>query len=405
MGTPRRILVVGASLAGVAAAEELRRLGFDGQLTLVGEESRRPYDRPPLTKSVLAGGDPVDCSLRSAQWHEELGIELRSATRAAGLDLARPAVELASGERLGYDGLVLATGSVPRQLPGPALEGVFTVRTIDDALALRAALTPGARLVVVGGGFIGAEVAATARGLGVEVAIVEGEEAPLARSLGAEIGELVAQVHANRGVEVRCGVAVAGLEGDGRVARVRLADGSALAADVVVVGLGARPATAWLDGSGLELGDGVVCDAFCRASAPGVVAAGDVARWQHPRLGAVRIEHWENAVTQGRFAAGALLGSELEPYAPVPYVWSDQYEHKIQFVGRREPGDELVVIDGSLADRRFVAAYVRGERVTAAVTFDRKAAAMRIRRQLREEVTTLSDLSPRPESSTGVAPR
>ena len=384
---PRSVVVVGASVAGVAAAEELRRLGFEGALTVVGAESRPPYDRPPLTKAVLAGGDPADAALRSAEWPDELGIELRLGTRATGLDLAGSAVELDSGARLGYAGLVLATGSIPRRLPGPALDGAFTLRTLDDALALRAALTPGARLVVVGGGFIGAEVAATARRLGVEVTLLEADSAPLGRSLGAEIGQLVAQVHADEGVEVRCGAAVAGLEGEGRIAGVRLVDGALLAADVVLVGLGVRPATGWLEGSGLLLRDGVVCDAFCRASAPAVVAAGDVARWRHPRLGEMRVEHWENAVAQGRFAAGALLGTGAEPYAPVPYVWSDQYEHKLQVVGRPQPGDSLVVLDGSLEERRFVAAYLRGERVTAAVTCNRRAAAMRIRGLLRAGAT------------------
>lgn len=390
---PRSVVVVGASVAGVAAAEELRRRGFDGPLTVVGEEARAPYDRPPLTKAVLAGEDPAACALRPPAWPQELGIDLRTGTRAARLDPAARTVELASGERLAYEGLVLATGSTPRELPGPSLAGVFTVRTLDDALALRAALVPGARLVVVGGGFIGAEVAATARGLGAEVTIVEGEATPLARALGAEIGGFVARMHAEEGVEMRCGVPVAGLEGERRVERVRLADGSALAADVVVVGLGVRPNTAWLEGSGLALEDGVPCDAFCRTAAPGVLAAGDVARWEHPRLGSVRIEHWENAVAQGRFAAGALLGLEGEPYAPVPYVWSDQYGHKIQIVGRREHGDELVVVDGSLAERRCVAAYVAGGgRVTAAVTVDRRATAMRIRGLLRSGLG-LADLT------------
>jgi NADPH-dependent 2,4-dienoyl-CoA reductase/sulfur reductase-like enzyme len=431
---PRSIVVVGASVAGVAAAEELRRLGHDGPLTVIGEERHAPYDRPPLTKAILVGADPAACALRSAEWPEELDVDLRAGIRAERLDLAARELELTGGERLTYDGLVLATGSTPRRLPGPtpegaerplaswqlagsaldgaapdtpararrALDGVFAVRTLDDSLALRGALMPGARLVVVGGGFIGAEVAATARGLGVDVTIVEGEATPLARALGAEVGGFVARMHADEGVEVRCGVAVAGLEGDGRVERVRLADGSALAADVVVVGLGVRPNTAWLEDSGLTIADGVVCDGFCRA-APGVVAAGDVARWEHPRHGSVRIEHWENAVAQGRFAAGALLGTETEPFAPVPYVWSDQYGHKLQIVGRREAGDEFVVVDGSLAERRFVAAYVAGDgRVTAAVTVDRRATAMRIRGLLRAGLT-LTDLTAQLEGSPTVA--
>lgn len=427
---PRSVVVVGASVAGVAAAEELRRLGHDGPLTVIGEESRAPYDRPPLTKAILAGGEPESCTLRSAEWPEELEIDLRTGTRAEHLDLSERTLELSSGERLKYDGLLLATGSTPRQLPGlqreraasswqlpvsaldgavpdtpsRALAGVFTIRTLDDSLALRAALVPGARLVVVGGGFIGAEIAVTARGLDIEVAIVEGEATPLARSLGPEIGAEVARMHADEGVEMHCGLPVAGLEGHGRVERVRLADGSALDTDVVVVGLGVRPATGWLEDSGLDLDDGVLCDSFCRTAAPGVVAAGDVARWQHPRLGSVRIEHWENAVAQGRFAAGALLGTATEPYAPVPYVWSDQYGHKIQIVGRREPRDELVVLDGSLEERRFVAAYVTADqRVTAAVTFDRRATAMRIRGLLRAGVD-LAELTAELEQAANASP-
>jgi 3-phenylpropionate/trans-cinnamate dioxygenase ferredoxin reductase subunit len=386
VATSGGVVVVGASIAGIAAVEELRRRGFDGPITMVGEEAGPPYDRPPLTKAVLAGGDPADCALRSAEWPEELEVEMRSGTRAVRLDLGARELELDQGERLGFDDLILATGSVPRRLPGPPLDGVFTVRTLDDALALRQALVPEARLVVVGGGFIGAEVAATARRAGLTVTIVEGEATPLARSLGPEIGALIAQIHTDEGVEVRCGLRVAGLEGEGRVERVRLADGTAIEADAVVVGLGVRPCTDWLESSGLTLGDGIVCDSFCRASAARVFAAGDVARWDHPRLGQVRIEHWENAVAQGRFAAGALLGLEDEPYAPVPYVWSDQYEHKLQIVGRPGPDDDLVVVEGSFEERRFLAAYVAGTRVTAAVTLNRRASAMRARGMLREGI-------------------
>lgn len=379
---PRRIVVVGASVAGIAAVEGLRRLGYDGALTVVGEEAHAPYDRPPLTKAMLAG-TATDCTLRPAGWADEHAVDLRRATRAVRLDAAARVVETAAGERLPYDGLVVATGATPRQLPGPRLEGVFTIRTLDDAVGLRDALVPDARLVVVGGGFIGAEVAATARGLGAEVTIVEGDPAPLARALGEEVGALVAEIHADEGIVLRCGVAVAGLEGDGRVERVRLADGAAIEADVVVVGLGVRPATGWLLDSGLRLDDGVVCDPYLRTSAPGVLAAGDVARWDHPQLGAVRIEHWENAVAQGRFVAGALLGEEPEPFAPVPYVWSDQHAHKIQVVGRRAASDAFVVVDGSLAERRFVGVYVDGDRVTAAVAFNRRSAVMRVRQLLR----------------------
>jgi len=387
-GRTDRIVVVGASVAGVAAVEELRRLGHDGEIVMVGGEAHAPYDRPPLTKAVLAGRrDADDCALRSAGWADELDVELRRSTSAVDLDLRTRTVTLADGEELAYDGLVVATGATPRMLAGPELDGALCLRTLDDALALRDMVVAGARLVVVGGGFIGAEVAATARRLGAQVTIVERDAAPLFRALGEAVAALVADVHAGEGVQLRCGVPVAGIEGRGRVERVLLADGTAIAADAVVVGLGVAPATGWLERSGLGLRDGVVCDAYCRASVPGVVAAGDVARWSHPRLGSVRVEHWENAVAQGRHAAAALLSAAAEPYAPVPYVWSEQYDHKLQVVGHRRPGDELVVLDGTLEERRFVGVYVRGDEVTAAVTLDRAASAMRIRRVLRGPAT------------------
>ncbi|HWI73816.1 MAG TPA: FAD-dependent oxidoreductase, partial [Baekduia sp.] len=275
----------------------------------------------------------------------------------------------------------------------------------DDAVALRALLAPGVRLVVVGGGFIGAEVAATARSLGAEVTIVEMEPTLLARSVGVAIGSTLAEVHDEAGVALRCGVPVAGVEGDGRVERVRLADGRAIEADVVVVGLGVRPSTDWLLGSGLELADGIVCDASCRASAPGVVAAGDVARWAHPRLGPVRIEHWENAVMQGRAAATTLLAAgPPAAYAPVPYVWSDQYEHKIQVVGRPGPDAELLVVDGSLAERRFVALYVERDVVTGAIALGRPRSVLKIRRLLHDDVTVAQVLDVLADGGRPAAP-
>ncbi len=386
----KRIVVVGASVAGIAAAEELRQLGFDGTLVVLGDETWTPYDRPPLTKAVLAGRQSAEESaLRHPRWHEDLAIDLRLGVRAIGLDLNERVVELASGERLGFDGLVLTTGAVPRTLGlvDRPLAGVFTLRTLDDSLALHQAIAGGASVAVVGGGFIGAEVAATARQLGAAVTLVEAEHAPLARAVGSRIGTAFAELHADHGVTVRCGVPVTGLEGEERVERVRLADDAAISADVVVIGLGVRPATEWLDGSGLAIKDGIVCDAFCRASAPGVVAAGDVARWEHPRLGSIRIEHWENAVTQGRAAASALLGSATEPYAPVPYVWSDQHDRKVQLVGLPRPDDQLLVVDGSIEERRFLALYTRDDQVSAAISFNRPASITRVRRMLHTSVT------------------
>ena len=392
--------MAGASVAGVAAADELRRLGYDGELVVLGEETRTPYDRPPLSKEVLAGAQE-ECPLRPAQWAGDLDINVRLGETAIRLDLDDRAVELASGEKVGFDGLVISTGSTPRVLAGPRLEGVFTLRTLDDSLALREAIAAGGRVVVVGGGFIGAEVAATARRVGAEATIVEAEQVPLERAIGAKMGSLLAGVHADQGVDLRCGVPVAGLEGDGRVERVRLADGSVIAADVVVIGLGVRPTTDWLAGSGLATNDGVVCDAFCRASAPGIVAAGDVARWNHPQLGSVRIEHWENAVTQGRVAAGTLLGAD-DPYDPVPYVWSDQYDLKIQIVGLPTSNDKVVFLDGAPEDLHFVALYRRGNQVTGAISFNRPGSIMKIRRRLRSSAT-VSEVEGALQTTTTVA--
>ena len=385
---------MGSSVAGLAAADALRALGFDGSVILLGAERRTPYDRPPLTKAVLAGRQtPAECALRAEGWAADLDLDLRLGTTATGLDLGRRTVEVDSGPPVAFDRLVVATGSTPRTLAlgGRRLEGVFTLRTMDEALAIRSAIGAGAKVVVVGGGFIGAEVAATARRLGAEVTILEADQAPLARALGSQIGSLLARIHADEGIAVRCGVPVADLEGETRIERVRLADSAAIDADVVIVGLGARPATEWLEGSGLEIRDGVVCDAFCRASAPGVVAAGDAARWEHPRLGSIRIEHWENAVTQGRAAANALLEARpAGPYDPVPYVWSDQYDYKLQLVGLPGLGDDLLVIDGQFDERRFLALYTRDGRVTAAVAIGRPRAIMRVRRLLRADVSVSS---------------
>jgi NADPH-dependent 2,4-dienoyl-CoA reductase/sulfur reductase-like enzyme len=283
--------------------------------------------------------------------------------------------------------VVIATGAAPRRLPGqPALEGVHLLRSLDDSLALRAALERRPRVAVVGAGFIGAEVAASCRARGVEVTVVEPLPAPLARALGGEIGGVVAALHRDHGVDLRLGVGVAAIEGAGRVERLTLSDGARLEADVVVVGIGAAPETGWLEGSGLALDDGVVCDSYCSA-APGIFAAGDVARWLNPLFGeAMRVEHWTNAVEQGSYVAERLAGSDVgaQPFAPVPFFWSDQYDAKLQFAGRMRGDDTLRVVAGSLAERKFTALYGRAGRLTAVLTMSRPRDLAKYRRLVAE---------------------
>ena len=386
------VVVVGASLAGVQAADTLRENGFDGRLVLVGAEPHLPYDRPPLSKELLAGtGSADEIVLRPAGHYASLGIEMVLGTTATGLDLDRRLVHLAGEDHapLPFAGLVIATGAAPRRLSGRSdLEGVHVLRTIDDCLTISAALDGSPRVVVVGAGFIGAEVAATCRARGLDVTVVEALQVPLARAVGPAIGAALASLHREHGVALRTGVGVAALEGTGRVERVALADGSVIEADLVVVGVGVSPQTGWLDGSGLFLDNGVVCDAACVA-APGVVAAGDVARWENRLFGGfMRVEHWTNAVEQGAAAASSLLataaGEEPQPFAPVPYFWSDQYGLRIQYVGASRPGDEMVVVDGSLDDRRFVAIYGRDGRIVAALAVGRARKLMSYRRMIAE---------------------
>lgn len=375
-------LIVGASLAGLRCAQALRAAKHEGDVVLVGDEPHVPYDRPPLSKQVLTGEwDAAKIVLGEAP-----DVDLRLGVRATDLDLAGRSVGVHGGDRLAFEHLVIATGAAPRQLPGgeASLDGVFTLRTLDDALAIKAALEARPRrVVVVGAGFIGAEVAAVARTLGLEVTILEALPTPLARGLGPTLGPAVAAIHGDHGVELRTGVAVDALEGDGRVQRVVLTDGSSVEAEVVVVGIGVLPNTGWLEGSGLTVGDGVVCDATLRA-APGVWAIGDVARWPHPLLGdeLVRIEHWTNAVEQAQHVGRCIATGEPAPFGTVPFVWSDQYDHRIQVLGRPGADDDVHVVSGSFEERRFVALTADGQRLTGAVGMDDPKRTMRARRAL-----------------------
>ncbi|HWO94330.1 MAG TPA: FAD-dependent oxidoreductase, partial [Dehalococcoidia bacterium] len=353
------------------AVEGLREGGHEGRITLVGAETHLPYDRPPLSKQLLAGAWESDrLTYRDGDAMSALNVTTMLGRRAVSLDLQNRTVGLDTGEPLSFDGLVIATGASPRTLPGtPALPGIYTLRTLDDALALRAEFERGPRVAVVGAGFIGAEVAATARERGLDVTLIEAFPVPLVRAIGEEMGRICATLHFDHGVDVRLGVGVEAFGGTGRLERVLLSDGTAVEADVAIVGIGVMPNTQWLESSGLELRDGVVCDAYCQAGAPGVYAAGDVARWYNPLFEEeMRVEHWTNAAEQGRAAALNLLaGAEKSTeYSPVPYFWSDQYGLTLQFVGHHGPGDEVEVVHGSPDERKFVALYRRGDRLVGA---------------------------------------
>jgi NADPH-dependent 2,4-dienoyl-CoA reductase/sulfur reductase-like enzyme len=388
----RSVVVVGASLAGLRATEALRRDGYDGDIVLIGAEPHLPYDRPPLSKQLLAGEwEPQELGLRRAPY-DELGIELRLGVRATALDAANHVVTLDGDEQLPFDGALIATGAVPRTLPGtPDLDGIFVLRTVDDALNLRARLDDKPRVVVVGAGFIGSEVAATCRGRGLTVTVLEALPAPLVRGLGPVLGMVCGELHRDHGVDLRLGVGVAAIEGDERVERVRLDDGSTVDADIVVVGVGVVPATDWLEGSGLTLDNGIVCDETLLA-APGIVAAGDVARWPNPMFDGelMRLEHWTNAAEQGVAAARRLLvpdAGDAVPYAPVPFVWSDQYDRKIQTVGHFRGDDEMEVVHGTLEERRFVAVFGRAGRLVGALGFSMPAKVMQYRKMIEERAS------------------
>ncbi|MGX1565425.1 NAD(P)/FAD-dependent oxidoreductase [Streptomyces sp. NPDC055506] len=387
----RRVVVVGASAAGLAAVETLRRAGYDGTLTLVGDEPRAPYDRPPLSKQILSGEWGTErLPLRPRADLHALGLDLRLGSAATGLDMTDRTVCLADGERVPYDGLIVATGVRPRRLSGDG--NAHVLRTLDDALALRERLRPGCRLVVVGAGFLGAEAAAVAWGLGARVTLLEPAPVPLAHAVGTEVGQVLSRAHLHHGVELRTGVTVTEVTDGG----VRLADGELVAADEVLVAVGSLPNTEWLADSGLRLGDGVLCDEHCEA-APGVYAAGDVARWDNPLFGtSMRIEHRTNAAEQGMAAARNLLAAPeaRRPFAPVPYFWSDQYDMKIQAYGYLRGHAEVAVVEGDLAERRFVAAYRTGERLTGALAVGMPPKAVRGWRQAIAGGTAWSDAVP-----------
>ncbi len=386
------VVVVGAGLAGLRTAEGLRTAGFDGAITVLGDETEPPYDRPPLSKQHLSGAWDADrIALRVPD-----GIDLRAGVGGVSLDVSNRAVTTSAGERLSADAVVIATGARPRTLTGE--QPVHVVRTAADSRALRARLVPGARVVVIGGGFIGSEVASTAQGLGCGVTVLEATAVPYARPLGEEMGRHCSSFHARHGVELHCGVGVASVGAD----RVVLADGRELPADVVVAGIGVVPNTEWLAGSGLDLTDGVRCDELLRAqmidgtSAEGIWAVGDLASWPNALFptssGAperMRVEHWTTAAEMGEHVGQAVMAQlrgdpPPAPFSPVPYFWSDQHGVKIQFLGRGNDADEVLVVDGPDDEGRLIALYRRGGRLAGVLGVSRMRQLMGYRALLAE---------------------
>lgn len=381
----KSIAVVGASLAGLSAARALRAQGFDGDLTVIGGEARRPYDRPPLSKEFLAGDVGEDALALEAD-DDDLNAQWLLGVHATRLDAAAGAVHVDDGTTVRADGIVVATGARARTWPASArLAGVHVLRTVDDAIALRRELRPGARLVVIGAGFIGGEVASTAAKMGLDVTVVEAAPAPLAGPLGVRLGAAVARLHTEHGTRLLCGAPVEDLTGRDRVTGVQLADGRRLAADVVLVGIGAIPNVEWLRDSPLELSNGVVCDEGGATSMPNVVAVGDCAAWHEPCVGCPqRVEHWTGALERPAIAVATLLAGGRHNGVPAkpPYFWSDQYGRRIQFAGIAAPGDQISLEVGTLHDASFLAVYRRGGEPVAVLGVDQPRLFTRLRRQL-----------------------
>jgi len=385
----KSVVVVGASLAGLSAARALRAQGFTGELVVVGEEVHRPYDRPPLSKDFLAGRtEALDLALEAAE--DQLQARWLLGARAVSLDAATRTLSLSDGSHLAADGIVLATGARARKLPGTGtMSGVHTLRTLDDAVALRQELQPGRRLVVIGAGFIGAEAAATAHALGLQVTVVEAMATPLSGPLGIEMGSVVSALHTDHGVTLLCGTGVSRLLGTDRVEGVELADGQLLDADVVLVGIGAIPNIEWLQGSGLDLGNGVLCDNGGLTNYPGIVAVGDCAAWLDPSTSQhERVEHWTGALERPKVAvAGLLSGTSAGAATRPPYFWSDQYDVCIQFAGVWRPDDVVTVELGDPSERSFLASYRRGGELVAVLGMNQPRQFGRWRRQLSSHPT------------------
>ncbi|XTP35922.1 NAD(P)/FAD-dependent oxidoreductase [Mycobacterium sp. TJFP1] len=374
------VVIVGGGLAAARTAEQLRRSEYAGAITIVSDEGHLPYDRPPLSKEVLRA-ETDDVTLKPAEFYAENNITVLLGNGAKSVDTDSRTLTLADGTQLGYDELIIATGLVPKRIPSfPDLPGIHVLRNFDESLALRQEAGTARRAVVVGAGFIGCEVAASLRKLGVEVVLVEPQPAPLASVLGQQIGELVTRLHRAEGVDVRCGVGVSKVSGDDRVRKVMLGDGTELDADIVVVGIGSHPATEWLADSGLEIDNGVVCDEAGRASAPHVWAIGDVASWRDNVGGQVRVEHWSNVADQARVLVPTMLGQQPPAAVSVPYFWSDQYDVKIQALGEPEATDTVHIVEDD--GRKFLAYYERDGVVVGVVGGGFPGKVMKVRAKI-----------------------
>ncbi len=388
MASKRTFVIVGASLAGAKAAETLRAEGFDGRVVLVGEERERPYERPALSKEYVRGGSEREgLFVHPASFYEEQEIELRTSTRVNRLDPPASEVVLGNGERLRFDRLLLATGAQPRRLraPGADLDGVLSLRTLADADAIAARIARGGRLVVVGGGWIGAEIAASARQSGLEVTMVEQGRLPLERVLGPEVATIYRDAHLDHGVELLVGTGLQALEGDGRVERVVTSDGRRIDCDVVVVGIGVEPRSELAALAGLQVDRGILVDERLETSTPGIFAAGDVTNAAHPLYeGRLHVEHWSNALHQGPTAAKNMLGQD-EAYARLPYFYSDQYELGMEYRGHATRWDE-VVFRGDPAGREFLAFWLSGNRVVAGMNVNVWNLGRPIQTMIRERV-------------------
>ena len=363
-------VIAGGGLAGAKAAEALREQGFDGRIVLAAEEDIRPYERPPLSKDYLQGKAERDTIfVHSPDWYDANGVELLPGTAVTGIDRGRREVTLSGGGHLGYDRLLLATGSEPRRLPLPGADsaGVLYLRKVGDSDRIRDTFASASRVLIIGAGWIGLEVAAAARLAGVEVTILEAAELPLLHVLGPDVAPVFADLHREQGVDLRLGVRVAEITASGgKATGARLADGSLIGADAVIVGIGATPNTGLAEAAGLDVRDGVVTDASLRTSDPAIYAAGDIARAFHPLLGThIRVEHWANALHQPEVAAAAMLGQDAA-YDRVPYFYTDQYDLGMEYAGYAGPGGyDRVIFRGDAGKREFIAFWMSGGRVAA----------------------------------------
>lgn len=365
-------VIVGGGLAGAKAAQALRDLGFDGRVVLIGEETERPYERPPLSKGYLQGKDDREkIFVHPENWYADHDVELRLGTKAVALDAAARQVRLEDGGQVEYAKLLLATGSSPRRLPiaGSDLQGVRYLRRVGDSEQLKADFRPGARVVIVGAGWIGLETAAAAKAAGCEVTVLEAADLPLLRVLGPEVAQVFADLHRDNGVDLRCGVEIVEITGSmGRADGVLLGHGGGrIAADTVVIGVGARPNTELAESAGLKVDDGVVTDEHLRASAPDIYAAGDVASAFHPFFGKhIRVEHWANALNQPQTAAASMLGRDGAVYDRLPYFYTDQFDLGMEYTGYVSPGSyDRVVFRGDVGTREFIAFWLSQGRVLA----------------------------------------